>query len=91
MVVYGAEAVRVEDCYRLNKGERLELMAYVYPKLKDKTDRSLYSLEGELAFHVYCYQYGIRKASAKDADLDYGKEKRWHVAFASSILQMLGV
>ena len=48
-------------------------------------------MEAELALHSYSYVYGIKKASTRDADLEYDKDSRWYVMFLTSLLQVLGV
>lgn len=86
--------MKIVDCYRLNRSERLETLHHAYSSLDVlgiTTKRTIHSMEGELAAHAYLYDWGIEKASTKDADLDYMKDPRWHVRFVSAMLQILGV
>ena len=48
-------------------------------------------MEGELAAHAYLYDFGIEKASTRDADLDYAGDPRWYVRLLSAMFQILGV
>lgn len=92
-VEYHVDYLTIKDCYKLNKDERLELLSYIYcsNQIKNKSTRSIQSMEGELALHVYLYDLGIEKASTKDADLEFGYDNRWYVRLFSSVLQILGV
>lgn len=48
-------------------------------------------MEAELALHSYSYVYGIKKASTRDADLEYIEDSRWYVRFLSAVFQIIGV
>lgn len=93
VVEYHDDYLSIRDCYKLNKNERMELLSYVYHSnhIKNESTRSIQSMEGELALHVYLNDLGIEKASTNDADLEYGYDNRWYVRLFSSMLQILGV
>ena len=93
-VVFGEDSMKIVDCYRLDRNERLETLHHAYSSLDGfgiMTKRTLHSMEGELAAHAYLYDWGIEKASTRDADLDYAEDPRWYVRFVSATLQILGV
>lgn len=93
-VIFGQDSMRIVDCYRLDRTERLETLHHAYSSLDDlgiMTKRTIHSMEGELAAHAYLYDWGIEKASTRDADLDYAEDPRWYVSFLSAILQIWGV
>ena len=93
-VRFGEDSMKIVDCYRLNRSERLEILRYAYSSLDDlgiMMKRTIHSMEGELAAHAYLYDWGIEKASTRDADLDYAEDPRWYVRFVSAMLQILGV
>ena len=93
-VRFGLDSMKIVDCYRLDRNERLETLHYAYSSLDGlgiKAKRTIHSMEGELAAHAYLYVWGIEKASTRDADLDYAEDPRWYVRFLSAMLQILGV
>ncbi len=93
-VRFGEDSMKIVDCYRLDREERLETLHYAYQtlgKLGLETKRTVQSMEGELACHAYLYDFGIEKASTCDADLDYSEDPRWYVRFFSAMFQILGV
>ena len=93
-VIFGEDSMKIVDCYRLDRSERLEILHHAYSSLDElgiTTKRTIHSLEGELAAHAYLYDWGIEKASTRDADLDYWEDPRWYVRFVSAMLQILGV
>ena len=93
-VRFGLDSMKIVDCYRLDRNERFETLHYAYSSLDGlgiKAKRTIHSMEGELAAHAYLYDWGIEKASTKDADLDYLEDPRWYVRFVSAMLQILGV
>lgn len=90
-VVYYQDSLRIKDCYKLDREGRLELLSMIYSDARERFDRTIMSMEGELAAHCYLYRLGIEKASTVDADLEYGCDDRWYVRLASALLQILGV
>ena len=93
-VRFGEDSMKIVDCYRLDRSERLETLHHAYSSLDGlgiKPKRTIHSMEGELAAHAYFYDWGIEKASTRDADLDYAEDPRWYVRFVSAMLQILGV
>ena len=90
-VVYYQDSLKIKDCYKLDREARLELLSMIYSDARDRFDRTIMSMEGELAAHCYLYHFGIEKASTVDADLEYKSDDRWYVRLASALLQILGV
>ena len=93
-VRFGDSSMMIVDCYKLDRNERLETLHYAYGSLEQlalTTNRTFQSMEGELAAHAYLYDFGIEKASTRDADLDYAGDPRWYVRLLSAMFQILGV
>ena len=86
-------SVKVKDCYLYGRKERLAICGYIYQELSSRGfhERSIQSLEAELALHSICYKLGIRKEQAVDADLDVYGDERWYVAAGYSLLEVFGV
>jgi hypothetical protein len=91
-VIFEENAVKVMDCHRFGREERLEICSYIHEGLSGKGihERSIQSLEAELAFHAYCYRLGIEREHSKDADLDVKEDPRWYVVAGYSLLEVLG-
>lgn len=91
-ILFLEDSVKVMDCHRFNRKERLEICSYIHEGLSGKGihERSIQSLEAELAFHAYCYRLGIESEHSKDADLDVKEDPRWYVVAGYSFLEVLG-
>lgn len=92
-IVFSEKSVKVKDCYLYGRKERLAICRYIYQELSDKGfhERSVQSLEAELALHSICYKLGIRREQAIDADLDVFGDERWYVTAGYSLLEVFGV
>ena len=90
-VVYYQDSLKIKDCYKLDRKARLELLSMIYSDTRDRFDRTIMSMEGELAAHCYLYHFGIEKASTVEADLECVCGDRWYVRFVSALFQILGV
>jgi hypothetical protein len=93
-VVFTDDGFIVPDCYRYERKERFEIIAFAKSRLNElgvSCRRSDRDLEGEFALHVICYRLGIRPEKAKDADLDYAGDQRWYVSAASGAITFLGI
>lgn len=90
-MVYCQDFLKIKDCYKLDREARLELLSLIYSDARDRFDRTIMNMEGELAAHCYLYRLGIKKASTVDADLEYKCDGRWYVRLVSALLQILGV
>ncbi len=87
------ESVRVMDCYLYSRKERFEICTYIQKELSKIGfhERSIQSLEAELAMHVYCYRLGLFVDHARDADLDIKADLRWYVYAGYSFLEIFGI
>lgn len=92
-ILFLPTSCRVIDCYKYNQRERFQICSYIYKELYliGFHERSIQSLEAELALHVYCYNLGIEIDHSKDADLDVYGDSRWYVMASYSFLEILGI
>lgn len=92
-VVFYEDSVKVKDCHLYGRKERLAICGYIQRELSERGihERSVQSLEAELALHAICYRLGIRRKQAVDADLDIHGDERWYVRAGYSLLEVFGV
>lgn len=48
-------------------------------------------LLGEYRLHTYLFRLGYKQPQTKDADLEYGQDRRWYVRFAGTIIGWFGI
>jgi hypothetical protein len=93
-IIFTDDSFIVPDCYRYERKERFEIIAFAKRRLDElgiSCRRSDRDLEGELALHIICYRLDIRPEKAKDADLDYDRDQRWYISAASGVITFLGI
>ncbi len=83
--------VKIFDSYQYNFEERMEILYHVQESAKEndiEIKRDIIKLESEWYIHNVCYNLGIEPESTKDADLDYVKDARWYVNFATDVASL---
>lgn len=92
-ITFASSTVKVNDCYKLQKKERIETLKFIMYYMKENeitTRRTINNLEGELLAHRMSYFLNIKKANAIDADLDYIKDSRWYVNAVTMLFEISG-
>ena len=80
--------VKLANSYRIrSRKERLRVCSILADS--DLTERSAKNLSAEWRFHNVAYDLHLRRASAKDADLDYVRDERRIIRVGTKIFELL--
>ena len=92
---FNAQSVSVlKTRQKIGRQESVEIVRFI----REYATRKGYSLRrtntelyGEYRLHLILYRLGYKRKQTGDADLDYGKDKRWYVERISKIIGWVGV
>lgn len=92
-IVFSPDGAKVLNCHRFNRKERLQISSFIRDEWAEDGihERSVQSLESEIALHAFSYRLGIAKDRAKDADLGIYGDGRWYISAGCSLIQVLGL
>lgn len=92
-VYFREDGAEVMGCHGYSREERFAICSYVADTWKKEgiRERSVQSLEAEMALHSICYRLGIEKEKAKDAYLDKKEDERWYVSASVNIVEAMGL
>lgn len=92
-ILFSPDWAKVLDCYRFDREERLQICTYIRDIWAEDgiRERSVQSLESELALHAFSYRLGVATEHTEDADLDVRGDPRWYVSAGYSIIEFLGL
>ncbi len=92
-MIFGATAVRITDSHRYTDSmHELLLFVRAYGAEHGYTfERANTDLLGEFKLHALLYRIGYKRSQTGDLDWDYGRDPRWYVNAASSVIGRCGL
>ncbi len=82
----------IKDSYDYDFDERIEVLNNIMELTTQndlKISRSIKNMESEWYVHNVCYNIGINRESAKDADIDFIADCRWYVNFVVTVVELI--
>ena len=92
-LVFGKTAVRILRAYQYEDA-KYEILLFVrgYGSRHGHTfQRNNTELLGEFKLHTLLYRIGYKREQTEDLDWDYGRDPRWYVNAASSVIGRCGL